>query len=180
MIGPTWDKLKSFSRTTLAVLFGISIVLSILNSKAVHSVSVTVRDADNEHRDQAIPGMSKEHALPDYRIEVMRKSKSRIKLGTHVNQSAAQTLRWEIQEPIPLTQVTSLRLVDNDKLSNDVLEEVQITGTSFSSQRYRYEVEITRTVSAAFAYFFTMPLGIAIVGALGLAIFLFVIAYLPL
>lgn len=179
MIGPAWDKAKSWSSMTLIVLLAISAVLSIVNSKAIHAVSITVIDAANEVRDKRVPGMSKESALPDYRIEVMRRSDGRVNLGTQVNTSAVEKLTWQIQDPIPLVQVTSIRVVDDDKLANDVIEEVQIEGETFSSKKYHYELDISRTAGAAFSYFFTTPIGTTILIAIGLAIFVYVASKLP-
>ncbi len=172
-----WKRSKDYAGWILLVLLVISVALSIVNSRAVHGISIQVLDAKSEVRDVALPGMGGKSALPDYRIEVMRSSGSRIKLGTIIDSSASEPLHWEIQDPIRLRSIAALRLVEDDKLANDVLEEVQIAGDAFSSERYRYELTIARTASAALDYFFQTPIGLVILGAIGLAIFLWIASH---
>ena len=177
MADSTWKRIKSWSGWVLLGLLLVSIVLSIVNAEAIHRVSVQVIDAKTEVRDPAIPGLDKKTRLPDYRIELMRGSDWRVKLATHVDRTAEEPLEWILQEPVPLRQVTSIRLVEDDKLANDVIEEVQIEGESFSSEKYRYTVGIERSFRSGLDYFFETPIGMTILIAIGLAIFVLIVGH---
>ena len=174
MADTSWQSIKRWASRGLLALAAICVGLSVLNADAITAVTVQVIDAKGEVRDPAIPGMGKEQALPDYRLELMRGSDSRVKLATLVNRSAAEPLEWKLPDPIPRRHVTSIRLVEDDKLANDVIEEVQVEGEQFESAKYRYTVNVAWDLGAGLDYFFDTPIGMTLLLALGLAI-LFVI-----
>ena len=71
-----------------------------------------------------------------------------------------------------------IRITDEDTAEHDHLEEVQLVDIPPLGIMFEYRIETTQSFKAGMAWFATPPLGIAIFGAIGLAVFLVVIAHL--
>lgn len=159
-----------------SALFLIMLAICYAKSNAIESVSVQVLDPEKEYRDPSIGTIGAHDKLPDYRLSIIDTDGRTHPLGTHVNTSAAEPLTWVLQEPYALINASSLRLVDEDKLESDVLEEVQITGTEVTGSKYRFKITQTRTFKSGMEYFISTPIGMIVGGAIGLAILIAILA----
>jgi len=162
----------------LAVCILLLLVLSAVNSKSLATVSIKLREGQQEHKDKAIPFITKEgDELPDYRVSYLLGDRWRL-IGTAFNQSASDWIEFKISDPPNLTLVQGIRVSDEDAVAHDHLEEVQLVDLSPQGKMFHYRIETTRSFKSGMVWFATTPLGMAIFGAIGLAVFLVVLSHL--
>jgi uncharacterized protein (DUF736 family) len=163
----------------LALLVLLLLVLSALNSTSVAGVSIKLRAGQKEHMDKAIPFVTKPgEELPDYRVAYLLDDQWH-SIGTAFNRSAADWIEFKISDPPNLSLVRGLRVSDEDALEDDDLEEVQLVQLPPTGRMFEYRVDTTRSFKSGMVWFATTPLGMAIFGGIGLAVFLVVLSHSP-
>ena len=156
----------------------LMIILSALNGEAVSSVSIRLLEGVEEHQDKRIPLIQKkEEGLPDYMISCMIKDEWHT-IGTAFNKSAKDWIEYGISDPPSLSLLQSIRVSDKDLTQNDHLDEVQVTETYIKGDKFEIKLSTVHSFKAGMDWFATTPLGIAIFGAIGAAVFLVVFAHL--
>ncbi|MDA1267237.1 MAG: hypothetical protein O2816_19320 [Planctomycetota bacterium] len=143
----------------------------LLHGKTLEAVKVTLLEGAEEPADGGVAGIG--GSPPDYRLEV--------KAGNNWLQSAVfkdtrigDGLHFEVPGPPPYGAATTLRLVEDDKIDNDILEELPIEGESFDGKAYRFELQSGWSLGAGFEWFLSTPLGAIL--ALGASVALVVLA----
>ncbi len=158
--------LPSIAKTVSSGVFLISLVvcliLASINSSGLVEVRVTALNPDAEPQDVKIPFLKKKDVLPDYEVVVRLTSGRQVKLGTKPNTSATDGLSWTLQEAVPLSEIASIRLQDQDKLVSDTIAEVQINGESAESDGFRFNFTTERSIGVGMRFFFRTPIGEAI------------------
>ena len=161
----------------LAALFVVSLVLSLVNSSSLYSVGIKLKQGVEEHKDKTIPLVSDpEEKLPDYRVSYLSEDRWHT-IGTKVNTSAVNWIDFDISDVPNMTLVQAIRVVDEDALESDLLEEVQLADTQPEGGKFEYRIETKRSLKSGMAWFATTALGKAIFGAIFAAIFLVVISH---
>lgn len=162
----------------LALLVFMLIVLSAANVKSLATVSIRLNEGQEEHRDKTIPFISAPgEELPDYRVQYLLDSKWHL-IGTAINRSAEDWIVFKISDPPNLRLVQGIRIMDQDTAEHDHLEEVQLVDLPPRGEMFEYRIETTWSFKSGMEWFATTPIGIAIFGAIGLAVFLVVLSYL--
>ena len=163
----SYTKILCLGVIILSVLSCIG--LAAIRSVGLTQVTITALDKDLEPRDHNLPFIKQKDALPDYQITV-NTTHSRTSLGTKPNESAAGGLTWQLPNPIPTTDIISVRLDDKDKIVSDAIAEIQITDETVTAGNYQFEFVTERTFSVGIQSFFRTPIGIAIATAFTIAI----------
>jgi hypothetical protein len=171
---PTMSRSQAISRILVALIVlvvALSITLSIINSQAISSITITALQEHKEPRDAAIIGLGSERVLPDYRLEILCRDGQTVDLGKIPNQSAVDGLTWRCNEITPRSMASALRLIDADPLEPDVVEEVTITANAMVSDNYLYQVNVTRSFCVGSKYFlFSTPVGWVLLGLFALLV----------
>ncbi len=154
----------------LAISVLLCIVIAGIKSVGLTGVTITALDPANEPKDPVLPLVNQHEALPDYELAIVRKTDGTIRLGTKPDTSAAKGLHWQIDDPVSVADIASLRLTEQDKIVSDVLAEVQVRGRSVDENGYRFEFEKQRSVGVGVEAFFKTPIGLAILTAVVLAV----------
>lgn len=156
-----------------------SVVGIAVNTGTLSEVTVTLKTDRVEHRDKTILGVGNDDEAPDYQLRV--KAKGRWKdLGTYGNSWVREGLTFKPNENIPMHEVTEIQLLDLDKLESDLLEQVPVgeESYSYSGNNYVFQVATTNEVESGFAWFFTTPIGIAILTGITIGVVIIVLAAL--
>ena len=157
----------------LVVLSVLSCVaVAALRSQGLTQVTVTALDPETEPRDHGIPLIKQKEALPDYEVIVNLSRGPAVKLGAKPNTSAKDGLVWVLNDPVPVAEVSGIRLQEQDKVIQDVITEVQIAGASVETENYRFEFEFERSLAVGVKSFFATPVGKAISFAFVVAVLL--------
>lgn len=162
----------------LALLIITLVVLSIVNSKSLSVVSIKLKDGQVEHMDRSIPFVTKKgEELPDYRVSYLLDEQWHT-VGTALNKSAKDWISFPISDPPNLTLVQGIRVTDMDVAQHDNLEEVQLLDVAPQGSMFEYEIETTKSFKSGMWWFAATPLGVAIFGAIGVAVFLVVLSHI--
>jgi len=156
----------------ISILSCIAIVAT--RSAGLTSVTLTALDPAKEPVDHIVPLVKRHEALPEYQLTVLMRNSDRIELGTKPDASAANGLKWQLAEPVCVAEIATLRLTERDKLISDPLAEVHVTGPRVTENGYRFDFQTERSVGVGLHAFFRTPIGMAISGAVFLAVFLIV------
>lgn len=166
----SWMAITTISLSLLACL-----LIIVRRSTALLEVTVTAIEADQEPRDHGIPLLKRQEALPDYELQlVLQRGWGKVKLGTHVNSSAVDGLVWKLSDPVSLSDVSTLRLLDQDKVVSDTLAEVAVRGKTVTEGNYRFEFVTQRSLEAGIQSFTGTTLGQSIVLAFAIAVALLI------
>ncbi|QDT44217.1 hypothetical protein Pan241w_43250 [Gimesia alba] len=157
-----WRIVSWVCGTVILVSVFSCIVMAVLRSEGLREIKVTALDAELEPRDHSLPLIKKFDALPDYEILVRTEGLFRTNLGAKPNKSAQEGLTWRLKELIPVSEITSICLQDQDKVISDALVEVQITGPSVVAGNYRFDFQTEHSAELGVKSFFKTPVGQAI------------------
>jgi hypothetical protein len=147
----------------VVILAALFIVMSILNSDIVTEVSIRIREGGKEKLDFTLLGLGKQHALPDYKVKLNAKKRFlAIDLGTKLDTSAKDWITWPVHDVIPLRQLQEVIIIDDDKLANDLVDRIQITGPSSVGTAFECRVTTSKSFDAGMAWFFGTPVGKAV------------------
>jgi len=135
--------------------------LAFNNSRGLTMVQVACLDSKKEPNDAGIPFVLAIEQLPDYSITIYCSDRSKVKLATVVNQSAKDGLSWKLPDPVPLSTITGIRLLEMDKILSDDLVEVEIDQNyqPVTKGNYRFEFQTEVSFAAGIKAFFQTPLG---------------------
>jgi hypothetical protein len=126
-------------------------------------------DPAKEPTDHNLPFVKRREALPDYELSLISDDGNVRYLGVKPDESAAAGLTWQLDAPVSISEIASVRLREKDAVMSDSLAEVQIRGDSVESKGYRFEFKTERSFAVGVRAFFSTPIGIAIVVAFGIA-----------
>lgn len=138
------------------------LVMAGVRSKGLVQITVTALDAASEPSDHNLPFVKKKEALPDYELSLILVDGRKVQLGAIPDTSAVDGLTWNVNDPVSITDVASVRLREQDKLFSDSVAEVQIDGESTTQNGYRFDFALKRSVSVGVKSFFRTPIGQAI------------------
>ena len=166
--------MKSIGKISL-IVFVVSLMacigLSLSRAQALVKITVTADPDLDEPKDHELPFVKQKEALPDYEIVVLKGS-SKTSLGTKPNTLAKDGLSWIPPEPIPLFDITSVRLQEHDQLLSDVIAEVQYSNNPVIESGYTFQFKTEFSLSAGLSAFFYTPIGMALLAAVFLAVFI--------
>ena len=136
-------------------------------SEQIHTIVLTSQAEITEPADAFGLGAGR---LPDYRIDLLIQAQALDNLEwrkstTASNQSASNGIRFIVQPTIALYALKSIRLVEDDKLQDDVMEVLTVENLDFSSPRYHYQLQTRQDYWAGFKQGVLQTLG----GVLSLA-----------
>jgi hypothetical protein len=174
---PIWQYIEFMCIGVILLSVLSCFLMAAIGSVGLTKVTVTALDKNAEPRDHDFPFIKQNDALPDYTVTVIS-ANNRTNLGTKPNESAAEGLTWLLPEPISITDIVSVRLDEQDKIISDVIAEVQLTDDTVTSGNYRFDFVTERSFSVGLKSFFKTPLGLAIVVAFALAVFLIIFPHL--
>ena len=177
---PTWQitRLICFAIILLSVIS--CVVIAAIRSNGLTQVTVTALDWDNEPRDPIVPFMNPREALPDYELVVIDSSGQKTNLGTKPNTSAVHGLSWQLNEPVPVSEIVGLRLQDQDKIISDVITEVQVTSDTAEADGYRFDFQTEYSLSVGIQSFFRTPIGKTISAAFIVAVLIIIFSVFTL
>jgi hypothetical protein len=158
----------------LIAAFGIG---CMLNADAINQIEVRLKPGVEEPGDHHLLGVGDADKLPDYSLSIRTKDGWE-PVGTRLNTSAAQGLTFPVTNGIPFRGIAELRLVEDDKFENDVLEQVPADGTKISGKQFDFALATERRFEAGMEWFFSTPPGKAISLGITLAVFAFIMATL--
>ncbi|SHJ91594.1 hypothetical protein SAMN02745181_2762 [Rubritalea squalenifaciens DSM 18772] len=173
---------KVFSFTGLQAVAWIVVIGSLLSclciavvkSKGLTSISVKAHEQTVEPLDHRLMIIKKEEALPDYELILIKNDGDKVRLGAKPNTSAKEGLVWNLSEAIPVHEISSIRLQDQDKLVSDAIVEVEIKDAGVVGAGYEFQFATERSFDVAVTAFFSTPIGIAISVAFGLAVLMII------
>lgn len=163
------------TRVALASL-AACVVLAALNSVGLSAVRVMALEDTVEPKDHNLPLVKQKEALPDYELIVVLRSGGQVKLGAKPDTSAADGLAWTLTEPVAIGDIASIRLEEQDTLVSDAIAEVQFSTEPVTDKGYEFSFTTTRSFGVGVQAFFRTPVGLAIVGALFVAIVLVLVS----
>lgn len=76
----------------------------------------------------------------DYYIVALTHAGERFSTDAYRDIPIGNGLRFELPEPISLSELAHLCLVDEDILDDDVLEQVEVNGRKMTGQNYHFEL----------------------------------------
>ena len=150
--------------------------MAIARSDGLVSVTVTALKPDKEPVDHNVPLVKKRERLPDYELSLVSDRGNARYLGVKPDQSAADGITWQLDDPVSISQVAAVRLREKDKLVSDDLAEVQILAPSVESGNYRFDFVMEKSFGVGVRAFFWTPVGMAIAAAFGLAVAIIILA----
>jgi hypothetical protein len=169
-------KLVKFVCLALAILLvAVFAAGSLMNADAITQVRVQLLPGKEEPGDHHLLGIGEEDRLPDYSIRI-RTMDHWQQIGTRLNTSAGHGISFPLAAPISLRQASELQLIEDDKLENDVLEQLPISGTTFAGERFEFEISTERSSKAGMEWFFDTPVGKAISAGITIAVIVLILA----
>jgi hypothetical protein len=69
---------------------------------------------------------------------------------------------FEVQPPLATFGLVELQLRENDRLDDDLLEQLPVQGSAFEGDDFRFELRYTFEVQAGLAWFFGTPVGVLV------------------
>ncbi len=160
------------------MLLALFAVLSALNAKVISSVRIKLNPGVEEHLDHHLFGFGKEKELPDYRVSIRDRSGWR-DLGTKLNTSARDWLEYPVKGNLRFQSAMEIRVVEDDAIEDDVLDQVQIAGESVRGGSFEYRIGTAYRFEAGLKWFFDTAVGKAICLGITIAVVLLVLPYLP-
>lgn len=143
----------------------------LLNGQTLEAVNVTLLEGAEEPTDGGVAGIGA--SPPDYRLDVKAGNKW-LQSGVFKDTPVGDGLRFQVPGPPPYGACVGLRLVEDDKVNNDVLEELGINGEAFEGDTYRFELEQGWSLATGFEWFLSTPAGAIL--AVGAAVAIMVLA----
>jgi hypothetical protein len=172
-----WPRIVwSISTRVALVSLAACVVLAAINSTGLSAVRVTALEDTVEPKDHNLPLVKQKEALPDYELIVVLRSGGTVKLGAKPDTSADEGLTWTLTEPVAISDIASIRLEEQDKLLSDAIAEVQFATEPVTDKGYEFSFTTERSFGMGVQAFFRTPMGLAIVGALFVAIVLVLIS----
>ena len=110
----------------------------VLHGKTLEAVEVTLLEGAEEPADGGVAGIG--GSPPDYRLDV-RAGNRWLESAVFKDTTIGAGLRFEVPGPPPYGAATALRLIEEDKVVGDTLEELPIEGEAFDGKAYRFELE---------------------------------------
>jgi hypothetical protein len=171
-------------RPTLRISFGVILaalslfylVGAALNRTALTAVVVQLRPGVEEPGDHHLLGVGAKDKLPDYELSFRTRQDGWQTLGEHRNTSAKDGLEFRLSEPYPLRKVEELRLVEDDHLENDVLEQLAVTGNNLVGKAFDLKIQTTESWAAGAQWFWDSPIGKAILAGISIAVVILILA----
>jgi hypothetical protein len=171
----TW-KIVQFSAGLLLVLLVAVFALGCLtNADAITQVRMRLLDGKQEPSDHHLLGIGDEDRLPDYSLRI-RAGNQWNQVGTRLNTSAKQWLSFPLAEGIPVRRAFEVQVVEDDKLENDILEQLPISGTQFAGDMFEFDISTERSTKVGMEWFFDTPVGKAISVGITIAVICLLLA----
>ncbi|MDQ8201056.1 hypothetical protein QEH56_23015 [Pelagicoccus enzymogenes] len=168
---------KKLINACVIAFLGWAVAGILLNSKQLDSVTVTLRPGATEHKDRTILIVGKNDEAADYQLKV-RSQNAWIDLGTYANRPIGDGLTFLPSDSYPTRTIQEVLLLDHDKLESDTLEQGPLEDGKYQGSNYEFSIQSSFSLQAGFHWFFATPVGIAILGGIGIAIFLTVLSNL--
>jgi len=167
---------RKISYFAFGSLLAISGAMIVFNGKTLARVSIKLKPDAEDHLDKRIPLISKPgDELPDYSIQYLVENTWH-NIGTKHNQSATQWLHFQISDQPNLDLVQSVRVIEDDRTEDDILDEVSVLEMNGTGTMFEFEFEHGYTVKAGLDWFASTALGKAVLGAISLAVFFLLIS----
>lgn len=164
----------------LVLLATAFITLCIANSETLAAIRIKLLDGQTDRMDRKLPLiMSAGEELPDYRAEILIQDHWH-EVGTIPNSSARDWLSYHLSDQPNALLVQRLRIVEDDKLSDDLVDEVSVVGDTAQGTVFTYAFEHSASFKAGMDWFAGTALGKTIFTAIGIAVLLAVLAHLPI
>ena len=94
-----------------------TVTLLAYRSTGLTRITITALSAEAEPQNHHFPLLKQKEALPDYQVFVVLQESRRLNPGTKPDQSAVNRIDWKIPSPVSFYDIASIRLQDDDKLS---------------------------------------------------------------
>lgn len=133
------------------------------HSTAVQSVEVTPVGEGPVLDDGVLGG------APDLRVD-LRADGAWVRLRTFDDKELGAGRRWDVEEPVVWSQVTAVRLMEDDPAGDDLVEEVRVEGPDAVGETVRFTLETGRDLGVGVHWFLWTPVGIALVAFMVLSV----------
>jgi len=172
--------LKGISAGAVLLLLSVFVALSIVHSHGVSAIHIKLLEGKTDHFDKVIPFISpKGEREPDYKLRGLFGDEWHY-LGTRKNQSAVDWLTYEVTDGPSLALLREIQVIEDDGLEDDLLDTIQIASTSAASgNRFQVRIDTRRSFTAGMSWFFSTPVGKAVLAGITLAIVLLIASSLP-
>ena len=152
---------------TGALLFALLTIsffaLSYQNSLIVTAVSIKLKQGEKEPMDPVVLGVGKSHELPDYKIKLRTNDRFlNIDLGTKLDTSAVNWLEFPVNEMLPRHQIQEIMILEDDTISNDLLDRIQVSGEAGQGTHYEWKLTTSRSVEMGVRWFLDTRIGLAL------------------
>jgi hypothetical protein len=171
----TWRIAQFVIGAVLILLVALFVAGGLANSNAITQVRVQLLPGKEESNDHHLLGIGDGDKLPDYTVRI-RTNDRWMQIGTQLNTSAADGLNFPLAESLPVRQALEIQLVEDDKLENDILEQLPINGTKLTGNRFAFEIATERSSRAGMEWFFDTPVGKAISIGITIAVVVVILA----
>lgn len=157
----------------------VFLVLSWKNAVAVESISIRVKEGQREHLDHSLLKLGADQKLPDYNVKLrVTRRLLALNLGTRLNTSATNWLEFAVNERIPARDLQEIIISEDDTVENDELDRIQVRGEVWEGTAFQAQVKTGRSFEIGMNWFFSTPIGKAMLVAfilvlLGLAASIF-------
>jgi hypothetical protein len=170
-----WRIARYAAGAVLIVLFVTFAMGCLLNATAITEVRMRLKPGAEEPGDHHLLGIGDQDKLPDYRLSIRTKDGWE-QVGTRMNTSAAGWMSFPIVNGLPARRALELQLVEDDKLENDVLEQLPMIGTAFSGKRFDFTIATKQSIESGMEWFFDTPVGKAISLGITIAVVVLILA----
>ncbi len=158
----------------LFIIFSISMIVGVLlNSQKVSKITIHLNEGGVEHKDKSLMGFGKANTAADYAVEI-KVNNSWLNCGQYKNKKVGKGLEFKVNKLAPEFNVSSIRLLDIDKLETDLIESIPYDKDNLKGENYNFTVETKFDLNAGFEWFFNTALGRTILGAVAIVIIILI------
>jgi hypothetical protein len=167
-----------YAAGALSILLFVAFAIGcLLNATAITEVRMRLKPGAEEPGDHHLLGIGEKEKLPDYRLSIRTKDGWE-EVGTRLNTSAAGWLGFPLGSGLPARRALELQLIEDDKVENDILEQLPIRGTAFSGKQFDFTIATRQSFESGMEWFFDTPIGKAISLGITIAVAVFILAHL--
>jgi hypothetical protein len=173
----TWRIARIVAGALLILLFSAFVLGCLLNAEAIKEVRVRLKPGAEEPGDHHLLGIGDRDKLPDYSLRIRTRNRWAA-AGTQLNTTAANWLVFPVKAALPLRHALELQLVEEDKLENDVLEQLPLTAMTITGKQFEFQIGTERSFESGMEWFFDTPIGKAISLGITIAVIAVILALL--
>jgi len=91
-------------------------------------------------------------------------------LGARLDTSATNWIEFPVKDSVPFRHVQEIVIVEDDKLANDLLERLPVTGPEITGRAFVCRLTLARDFETGMKWFFDTPVGKAVFAGIVLSV----------